>query len=52
MEVEMTSKTYKWCPNGCGKKVISNLHGQYKYVYECQICNTKFTKEEIEEYWK
>jgi transposase-like protein len=42
-----------WCPNGCGKKIVSNGYIRDRYKrYVCKKCNTNFTKEELEEYWK
>ncbi len=47
----------KWCPNTCGKKVISDYSfiylqkaNQPKFkigVYTCMQCKEKFTKEEL-----
>ena len=44
------SKYRKWCPNGCGKKVVyyPGYTGQPK-PYKCELCKGEFTKEELKD---
>ena len=41
----------KWCPNGCGKKVVISQLPRYHRgegaVYTCQGCGKDFTKEDL-----
>jgi transposase-like protein len=47
----MTVTWKKWCPKGCGKRVIyvGGEGGKRtgKSLYKCEICNKIFTKEEL-----
>lgn len=47
----MAIKYLRWCPNGCGKKVVYIINGCKKKdsIYECLICNHKFIKKELYE---
>jgi len=44
----MAIKRRKWCPNGCGKKVIllrtDYVNGR-KSIYICLVCNNEFSRE-------
>jgi len=42
----MLGKKWRWCPNGCGKRVEYKLRGIYGW-YECTDCRGEFTLEEL-----
>jgi len=48
MPPQRTYRTYKWCPNGCGKRVLFVKLHPIIPNYECIECGTKFHREELE----
>jgi len=41
----MSSKVFKWCPCGCGKKMMcKKIPRAYTYVYKCDVCDSVFKK--------
>ena len=46
---------FKWCPNGCGKKVTFQREGHFpgdnnKKHYSCLKCKKRFRKQELDIY--
>ena len=46
----MANKCAKWCPKSCGKQVYYVLGRLDKKPYQCQICKTYFSKDELRPY--
>lgn len=51
MWFQMTSRSTKWCPNGCGKSAIFLYSRKNKGVYYCDRCKTEFNKKQLDEYF-
>lgn len=47
---------FKWCPNGCGKKVVLSYRDYSSHSktcrFKCEKCAAVFTKIELDEYWR
>jgi len=50
----MTTKAFRWCPFGCGKRVTCIYKekdykiGKIKGIYECSVCKKRFEKQDLE----
>ena len=49
----MGGKSFRWCPNGCGKSVMHDPVCKYPTSaaflkpYLCERCNKRFNKQEV-----